>query len=180
MIVSRKCRFVYVAPPRTGSTSLHTWLSQPALCDVPWDREANQHDCDVPADAREYFTFASVRHPVARALSLWRYFLCDPAAPKLRFDQFVTDLASLHPFYSRRQVDWLRGVRLDAVLRAEQLTRVYTLPPIFRRLTLCTQALPYLNRSPQPQDPPELTPAIRAALAEYFADDFDAFYADDI
>ena len=33
MIISHRWRFVYIGPPKTASTALHHWLSQPAFCE---------------------------------------------------------------------------------------------------------------------------------------------------
>jgi hypothetical protein len=44
MIVSHRWRFVYIGPPKTASTALHHWLSQPAFCEKRWSPEPqDQH-----------------------------------------------------------------------------------------------------------------------------------------
>ena len=36
VIVSHRWRFVYIGLPKTASTALHHWLSQPAFCERRW------------------------------------------------------------------------------------------------------------------------------------------------
>ena len=124
MIVSRKRRFVYISPPRTASTTLHRWLSQPALCEVRWTADRNdQHDMKIPATAAGYFSFASIRHPCARAVSLWAHGqtateLVFPV-PKMHFVQFVRDwLPTAWWFYGGGQAEYLDGLHLDALVPA--------------------------------------------------------------
>ena len=75
MIVCPRYRFVYLGPPKTASTSLHHWLSQAAFCATRWSPagRTDQHDAQIPAEAGDFFTFASIRNPYARAVSLWRH-----------------------------------------------------------------------------------------------------------
>jgi hypothetical protein len=135
LIISKRHRFVYLAPPKTASTTLHRWLSQPAFCDERWTGNF-QHDTAIPDWARDYFTFASVREPVARAVSLWAHSQA-PAArecgiPQMTFRQFVLEYQPKATwFYRAGLCELLAGVRLDAVVRVEYLTvDLFRLPPV--------------------------------------------------
>ena len=74
MIVSRKRRFIYIGPPKTATTTLHHWLSQPALCESRWDPKGqDQHRTDLPDGCEDYLIVVSIRNPLDRAVSLWRH-----------------------------------------------------------------------------------------------------------
>ncbi len=74
MIISHRCRFVYLGPPKAASTALHHWLSQPAFCDERWSPvKQDQHSILIPPGCEDYFTFASVRNPFDRCVSLWAH-----------------------------------------------------------------------------------------------------------
>ena len=74
MIVSCAYRFVLVTPPKTASTSLHTFLSQPPFCPQRWTPAiGDQHSAAIPEDGRDYLAVTCWRHPLDREISLWAH-----------------------------------------------------------------------------------------------------------
>ncbi len=138
MIISHRWRFVYIGPPKTASTALHRWLSQPAFCPERWTpKQQDQHSIDIPLEANDYFTFASVRNPMDRAVSLWAHsqsqssLMADNYWP-MSFEEFVLEYQpSADWFYSISQSELLAPLRLDALVRFERLAEdLLALPPI--------------------------------------------------
>lgn len=115
MVINHLYRFVYIAAPRTASTSIRDWLRQ-----VPGSFTCDQqHLDDVPEFASDFFRFGTFREPSARLLSLWAYHrLHDPDAKSLL--QYLRWLPSLHEFHSRSQLSYYRGCELLAVGEAMQ------------------------------------------------------------
>jgi len=138
VIISHRWRFVYVGPPKTASTTLHHWLSQPAFCDQRWTPERrDQHSVVIPPEVQHYFTFASVRDPLDRAVSLWAHSQ-SPASLAggwvwpMSFEEFVLEFQPHASwFYRLSQAELLAPVRLDGVVRFERLeVDLLRLPPI--------------------------------------------------
>jgi hypothetical protein len=138
VIISHRWRFVYVGPPKTASTTLHYWLSQPALCDERWKPERqDQHSVVIPPEVEDYFTFASIRDPLDRAVSLWAHSqgaasLAAGEAWPMGFEEFVLEFQpNASWFYRLSQAELLAPVRLDGVVRFERLEEdLFRLPPI--------------------------------------------------
>lgn len=143
MIVSYHRSFVYIGPPKTASTTLHKWLTQPALRVRRWcEDDGDQHRSDMPENAKAFFTFASVRNPFDRAVSLWAMSQDEGQRtsfrmPKMEFHEFVKWMArgqrpkfSPQWFYSVSQSSAIGDCRLDAIVRFEDLETVKELPPI--------------------------------------------------
>jgi len=138
VIISHRWRFVYIGPPKTASTALHHWLSQPAFCAERWtpDRR-DQHSIQIPKAAEDYFTFASVRNPFDRAVSLWAHsqsqpsLLADDCYP-MSFEEFVLEhQLRAGWFYSMSQSEFLAPVRLDGLVCFDRLEEdLHRLPPI--------------------------------------------------
>jgi len=129
MIISHSLRFVYIGPPKTGSTSMHVWLRQPvlfdALQDIDTSKTGGQHDWIIPKDAIGYYVLATTRDYESWLDSLWRQSRNDsidyPGEPLMDYDTF---LAWRHgcgnPFYSRELNDYYPPV-MDCLLRREYL-----------------------------------------------------------
>ncbi|HUY92487.1 MAG TPA: sulfotransferase family 2 domain-containing protein [Pirellulales bacterium] len=178
MIVSFLRRFVYFGPPKTASTSLHEWLSQPLLCDQPWRPESgDQHDARPPAEASEFFAFASIRNPYSRAVSLWRHRLGsgateNPPVPQLSFADFLAWLPNASDFYARSQAWWLAGAMLDFLLPFERIERVLDLPPI-APLKSSLLPLPHRNATSHAPWPSYYDSVLAESVYRYFRDDFE-------
>lgn len=175
MIVSHKRKFVYIGPPRTASTTLHHWLSHELLGDKPWV-QGEQHSSAIPPEALEYFTFASVREPLDRCVSLWRHYsehAHDRAGlPDLTFAEFVHEFPQLPWLYRTSQAEILSGVRLDAVIRYHRLEADLRRLQIFYGYWHLLPPIPKMNDS---QDRPPMealyTPELESAVRRWWADD---------
>lgn len=80
MVINRERRWVYLGPPKTGSTTLtylltdgDDWNNRRPLSRRIFGglKYAGQHAMDIPDECRDYLVFASVRNPYSRAVSLW-------------------------------------------------------------------------------------------------------------
>ncbi len=180
MIVSFLRHFVYLGPPKTASTSLHQWLSQPRLCDTRWNpARGDQHSAEVPIEAAGFFTFASVRNPYSRVVSLWRHHLADgsqgtPPVQQMSFAAFIAWLPDAPRFYGASQCQFIGGARLDAVVKIERIEEVFALPP-FARLRHELPALPYVNRTWHDDWRKYYDLSLADAVRRRFAADFQRF-----
>jgi hypothetical protein len=135
MIINHKARWVFVLPPKTGSTTLSALLQSQAFQGVRYTtghpRVIDQHWPWPPPEADGYKIFLSVRHPVARAVSQFRHYRWNhgtghPAARS--FAAWVERLPEPklmpHPNWSFTCWRWLPDVlrpRLAGVVRCERL-----------------------------------------------------------
>jgi hypothetical protein len=180
MIVSFLRQFAYVGPPKTASTSLHEWLSQPLLCERLWNpKQGDQHESQVPPEARGFFTFASIRNPYSRAVSLWCHGLASgemdrPPIPRFEFPEFVERLPDAAKFYGASQTEWLSGIQLDAVLRIERIEEILDLPP-FSPLKNALEPIPRLNFTEHEQWQRYYDRRLAEMIFRHFREDFDAF-----
>lgn len=183
MIVSHRWRFVYIGPPKTASTALHRWLSQPAFCPKRWtaDRQ-DQHSIVIPKEARGYFVFASIRNPFDRAVSLWAHSQTQPSLQAddcypMSFDEFVLEYQPRASwFYRVSQSELLAPVRLDAVVRFDRLEEdLHRLPPIAAAVEGGTplEPLPRLNETSHPPWQELCTPRLAEVIAYRWAEDLD-------
>jgi len=156
MIINHDHRFVYIGLPKTASTTMHRWLTQPALSPAPWTPEGqDQHAFAIPPGASGYFVFATVRNPYDRAVSLWRHSQMSGrkrGCPELpTFSAFLNWLSAEGPappgrevFYTMRLSD--RIPPTATALPIERLSSVCLLSP-FRTLDDQLAPLPRLNRT---------------------------------
>ena len=79
MIYSDKYKYVYIATPKTASTSIRKWL----MDNYDGRQVGRHHQSDVPSEYREYFIFTSTRNPVDRYHSMWKEFY-----PSLQYREF--------------------------------------------------------------------------------------------
>ncbi len=73
MIVCHQQGLVYLAPPKTGSTSIRRVLMEEPFNGILLGGHAH-HGFEWSEQIRDYFFFITVRHPYTRVYSLWRYF----------------------------------------------------------------------------------------------------------
>jgi hypothetical protein len=182
VVIDEEGRWAYLAPPKTGSTSLTRMLAAPPFRGV---YSGHQHDMDVPAGSRDFLTFASVRNPYARAVSLWMhrrwavaveqgvaYPLLAKDCPD--FGQFLdwhADGAGGDVFYAYTISDWLRHARVDAVVPLEDVDAAVAR----LGLTAGPFAVPVLN-STKHRPWPEFYDNGRAArVAAWAEEDFERF-----
>ena len=67
MIISKKFKFIFLAPPKTGTRSIYRLL----LNDKFSGELVGDHKHIIPSKYSEYFTFIVVRNPYYRMLSLY-------------------------------------------------------------------------------------------------------------
>ena len=152
MIVCDRYQFIYVGLPKTASTSLHHWLSQPGLCPVRWSSEKqDQHSTVIPVGKETYQILVSVRHPMERFVSLWKQFTSPSSVAKVP-GCFVCDLYEfllsqplLTDFFRFGQMEWVsRLPRVDGWLRCDTLEQDLARMPWY---TVSTEVLPRRNKT---------------------------------
>ncbi len=179
MIVSHASRFVFYAPPKTASSTLHEWLSQPAFCPdryvaTPSDE---QHRMDAPTEAAEYFTFASIRHPLDRCVSLWAHSQRpSDRAPRMGFREFVLSYQKHCIWWYRDSMSKIfRDVRIDAYVRFDRLEAdLFSLPPVVACIATgqSLEPLPSLNGTTHPPWREVVTADLEAVIRERWAEDW--------
>lgn len=182
MIINRRERWVYLDVPRTGSTSLSEFLSR---AEVGGSEVGERHHSRVPHGCEDYFTFATVRHPFPRAVSLWCHFVrdrrarIDPTAsttgnwPFARFvEEVLIEETTGPPFYQKTCHEWLDSMsRMDAILKAEELER--TLPRL--GLVRGPIRLPRRNGIARDPWPTYYNPELLAMVRQWAAEDFERY-----
>ncbi len=135
MIINFKRKYIFIFPPKTGSTSLARLLQTPAFGGVPYTTGIpsviDQHWPWPPRDTEAYRLHLSVRHPLARAVSQYRYYVkqhgkAHPAARS--FEEWVGRLGEPdrmpHPHWAFTCWMWLPEAlrpRLAGVVRCERM-----------------------------------------------------------
>jgi len=119
MYVVRNAKFLYVRPPKTGSTSVFTALGQlfPGLQVI----EGGMHAVGNVAAFSGYFAMLSVRSPYTRATSYWRF--CQRA----RMPLIRVKTGQSPPQRQRQQA--LQQSLLNEPLTPEYLQFLIELPP---------------------------------------------------
>jgi hypothetical protein len=185
VLVSHRLRALIVLPPKTASVTLAAVLTAPPFDffepdthpGEPW--HVAHHGQFPPEGTEDYRVYLTVRHPVARAVSMFRAARkLGPGHPSVAsFPAFVACLTSgegmLFPDWSLTCMKHLAvnpalPPRLAGLVRTERLTEDLTafgpVPP--------NPGLPVLNRSEG--DTPGVGPHERARLVEWGADDLRA------
>jgi hypothetical protein len=146
MVINDECRWVYLGPPKTGSTTLTYLLTdgddwhnrQPVQRRVfGGSKFLGQHSMDVPAQCADYLVFASVRNPFSRAVSLWWHWNFDShkhqRQPILSFeaylemvlrsqDEALQQTVVGNGFFHFTLMRWFKWVpRIDRYIRQEYL-----------------------------------------------------------
>lgn len=147
MVINHDRKWIYVGPPKTGSTTItylltdgNDWYIKTPL---PYARfggikHRGQHCMDIPAECAEYRIIASARDPYQRAVSLWWHWNCESQRPQARrpwlsFEDFLQRVADAHKepevgevgmdaFFSFTIARWLKWIpRVDVFIRQEHL-----------------------------------------------------------
>lgn len=123
MIVAKDNEWVLYTPPKTGSTSLHRALVQEPICA---SSVLGQHSAVTIHGA---VAFATTRHPVTRALSLWKHLVYQYRnGNKLfgfeeepSFNEYTSYLLSnkYDNFFGWNVSRWLVNVKVDYFLKLE-------------------------------------------------------------
>ena len=186
MILNFGSRWIFILPPKTGSTSLVRLLQSPAFRGVAYEtgipRAVDQHWPWPPPHTEEFRIFLSVRHPVARVVSQYRYYVQTfgdrhPAARS--FDAWVDRLTEPRRMPHRSWATTCLGVlpeplrpRLAGVVRAERMVDDLRALEIAR----CPFRVPTLNASRGPKPIPSESQVGR--ILEWGREDLENFYRD--
>ena len=192
MVISETHKFIFVAVPKTGSSSMEEALApyQSSLSDQ-FNRHATclKLQRDLPPEIWENcFKFAFVRDPYDRMLS-WYFYrkrdqLKDPAYQRhhlytgnISFDEFVDTFTEKELMF--KQVDFIAphsgGLLVDRVGRFENLQEDFS--SICEQLDIPHIQLPTIRSSKKPgSDLRDLwTSKSRGIVNEYFREDFEFF-----
>jgi hypothetical protein len=142
VVISHDHKFIYLPIPKTGSRTIRTALAAYGAVTVQYHCQAWQtnHQCVTPEEYDDYFTFASIRSPFRRALSIYLYNQQTPGndlhkqSLRLNFTEFVhTHWAAIDS-----QVAILSGLRVDNYVIYEQgiETELRRLLPFIGNLTI--------------------------------------------
>ncbi len=155
MVISKKLEYVFVNVPKCASQTLRYVLCTEYAGEQL--RGAHHHRTDAPSWAQAYYSFAVVRNPYDRAISLWwamvkerhddRYGLrgrCG-STELVPFLQWLVGVEPYDPILFG-QAAWLANVRLNRVLRFETLDDDVQQLPFWAR----TELLPRRNAFQRP------------------------------
>lgn len=181
MIVSHAFGFVLVTPPKTASTSLHRFLSQPPFCASPWTSEkSDQHSADIPKGCADYLVITTWRHPLDREVSLWGHSQSQASRERdhirpMTFAEFVHDFQpTAWPLYSWSQKRWRGGAEADVVLRFDSLYKdLMAARPVGKARGEGFNLKPLLHMNATDHPPPSrlYTPDLERIVLERFAED---------
>lgn len=190
MLILPSLRAVVLQPPRTGSTSLRDAVLARWPDAVSLHRHMERDG--IPEPFATWTVIATVREPVERLYSLWKYMRCAPEEPAMpgwtariradadrpfeawllesreAFSHETLDGVSL-PYYRTRHRMPIARKSLFHTLRPDlgpiEIFRFEAMDALARRLDV---ALAHKNRS-EPGGPPSLSVAGRAHVDRYHA-----------
>lgn len=127
---------------------------------------------------RSFYTFAIIRDPVERAISMWRFLPYAESFERFVGDELPRRLDAGHFFY-RPQAAYLThpesgDVLVDHVIPFSTLSRHW--PEVMRRAGI-SAPLEHRNAAPATRSLPDVTAAERDALQQLYSEDYDAFAA---
>ena len=207
MIFSQSQQFVFFAIPKTGTHAMREVL-RPHLGTEDWEQQLRYGEQLSPLPeiaainhghvayrqlARvipdetlaQYFTFAFVRHPFDRFVSVCAFLARTDPSYQVDPTAWMKRALTRAPFRKRvlvaTQSDLLTcehsgSIKLDFVGRYESLQT--DCDHVCRTLSLPAVPLPRKNSSEHRQPHEVLDDALREALTERYADDFEAFSYD--
>lgn len=191
MLISESHRFIFLAVPKTGTSSIENTL-KPYRAAIT--RKFNKHaTCsklqrDLPSEMWDsYFKFAFVRNPYDLMQSWYFYrqrkVLANPKHPRhhlytgdISFETFIHSFAENELML--RQVDFIaphgKGLQVDRVGKFETLDSDFS--RICEHLQLSVEPLPVVRSSGNNRDAfKRWTPSARKIINEYFLEDFTTF-----
>ena len=141
MLISHKHRFIYIAPVRTGTTSIAQVLEQHFEAVIfqemlfgvdPFPR----HDHGLPKQYEDYFVFCSTRNPYTRAISSYNWInrtMIDPVpTSEVMVDPPILRSVCATVFDNVVQNNCV-PMRLDAFIKLEYLERDFQQLPFVDR-----------------------------------------------
>lgn len=131
MVINHDRRWIYLAAPKTGSSTLHFLFSFPpfnGFCPGMGVEGfiQDQHDMAIPPGCEDYKIVISVRDPYSRAVSLYTHFSKDYSSlPEAEsFPIFVKEMLTPkeNDFFGWDQIRWYRELpRVDHIIRLETM-----------------------------------------------------------
>jgi hypothetical protein len=126
----------------------------------------------------DLFTFAFVRNPYDRAVSLWAHWRREKAGRDLSFAEWCEQLDRQHWRVRFPQARWTDGLWLDFLGRYECLQA--DMDRLCDELGIARQELPHLNAGDRGPCRDYYNPATMETVRRHYARDFRQFgYADD-
>ena len=171
MNVSRENKFIYLGIPRTGSRWTFRSLSQYGLVGIEPRLDALTHKVGIPEGCEDYLVIATIRHPLTRMASCWRWVSQNwenwggaGIAAHESFESFVRYVAEGRTAIQSQNTE-LGEIKPDVLLRFE------TLPGDLAKL-------PFVSESPTGfngggSDP--YTAETKALVAKLWSDDLERF-----
>lgn len=173
MLRSRKYRFIYFAPRKTGSTSIDDVLRK--CFDDLEEVNMNRHEMILPKDCEHYVTFMSVRNPYSRFLSLYNFYYGKPSCPTIQEQAKVLGIneewryRSMYDEWHTPPHPWCVPIRIDYVVHLETLEKDFNqLPFVTRKMSM-----PRLTVSSKIES--SLLPHIAKIVREFYDKDFEFF-----
>lgn len=170
MIVNHADKWLYVAIPKNGTTSLTQYLQQSPFNGTDVD-PGERHLTPLPEGCESYRSLVVVRNPYSRFLSLWRHAVLSGDMPEISISEFV-DAIAIHPkpFYRFRQVDYCQWAANRTIVHLE---RIYAGVGLFFGVDEPPR-MPLLNLTESTQFSDMVTEGIREKIRSRFRDDFSA------
>ena len=181
MVVCEPGRWLFVSVPKCGTNTLYqVLLDRFDAARVKPGFHRNQ----VPPAFADYYTWAVVRNPYARAVSLWWRTRHDPTARRIlsegpaELPAFIRWLMTGPEAAAKRSLDlsmsaWLQPVRLDRFCRLENLSAELSGLPFWDGRSV---DLPRLNVGADRTGWRDyMTLDAVAAIQEWAGDDFERF-----
>jgi hypothetical protein len=178
MLISHLYQFVYFAPTKTGSTSISSVLMDNFVAEeFAVDEESEKttrHAMWFPKEFEHYTTFASVRNPFTRALSLYNFFK-EP-------HETIWEFADRRQ--SRSVYEWLwpeqrwsdRPIPEGCVpVRLDNFVRLESLSDDFHNLPFVDQEVVFPHYTPSYKTRVAYPPLLQDLVRETCREDFELF-----
>ena len=124
MNVSFKYKYIYIAPPRTGTRTISTFLREyydmQAIANgtvLKTTQEGIQvlHDYKIIPGYEDYLKIMSIRNPYARFVSIWKNYTRMKKIPPMVFPDSLMN--------KRTQLSYIRDTKIDYYIRLEYLKK---------------------------------------------------------
>lgn len=193
MLISESHRFIFLAIPKTGTTSIEEMLApyrSPLTEKFKKHATCNRVRRELPGEMWEsYFKFAFVRNPYDFMQS-WYFYrqreeLADPNHPRhhlytgnTSFDEFIETFARRD--WMLNQVEWVAPAAMNWKIQLDYVGRYETLEEDFReichRIGVPHSPLPTIRNSRNDPSAASLWNShTRSLINEYFREDFETF-----
>ena len=172
MVCNEQDGWLYFAPPKTGTTTLRHYLTQPPFHGRLLTNAMNSpHDVAIPERKDGWRICYSTRHPFTRCLSLWQFFNVEGTAAQVTFGDWLRDAEEgrLSKLFAGSVSQWVAHLPAAVPLRLETLAE-----DLYRFFRCPLPAIPQLNASRHERLPHlDYLPRIESL----YADDLARWYA---